>query len=1379
MKMKNSGIMDKICMANNCRWGLGATILFLLLVLAPLPALATDYEISEPGDELCLEVQDSGRITTLEMGANGDGITFCPGLDGGFYIREFTLDSATRLPKNVDNLIPAEASRFDPGTVTGSSPYWSIFKYGAGSLVLEKQLSSPVPNDVVKIQVDETPNPSASPPDREYGWYAGIYHNVDLRPYDPEPDTHDLYCLVFEVKTECGWRALGDPDGFGSNGLASFGRHRVSGWVEWFASDPGPPPADEAGRFPASNCYYWDRFDAYETTEKMDANGLTRFCGRTYRPRAAKWARIVLIADGFMPLDGREGSAFNEVYFDNVTFFKAPPTCQVVRKLGFPLPPPLFSGNDVELVEDGNPTHEFGLKINVTMTPHEHHLSVEGKLINMSGQPARAIDLGFALPIFQDPGSQDLKWSYDIRNSILLADLQTLDATRPITFPGPVDLRPACTSRRVIPTTKFKHHNNMHVSAYPISSLDIDKPGLPLYGLAYGDVLKEESGDPPLTPGISHFGYRVVQPEDIGAGNTFIGQYIVEFHIGLLEGAGKSTDFSFIIFRSDNEDFAAASSFREGLEKYQRDIYPNNFHRPTLTIEEDWLLGGGFYDADPADTGPRHGFDAAPNDYGFRYTQSQGNFQELLEFCYIKNLGLQIYDRPWAGVFTNDYSTPTEEYHNTYTGLEAEQDNYKDELSGALREIYVEKLLKVFKVPPDDQVLFSKAPYGFPVALADSWEEISRGALVNKIIGYIDQLYDDYDNDPYTIPARRCFSGVELDNTFNEIGNSNHLDLGGNSQEAFALEDGRLTYSFNQFEPAIPQLCTNVWYLPHLRTVLADIDRNHLYGGDNSASGNVEQEIISINANEANFGGSKYGIISADVIGFESSLGNLWNNGDHAFNFRRSMARDKSVARLFRPPKCLPDAMAVIFDEEGDGTQPLWVHSYDLFTQIVDEASWIAMAWGFHPSISAIFSEVYLESEDEKFDRMVEDHLHALFVPGPLPGDAGITEVFRQLHLAGWQPITNAVNSAQVSGGAQGDPSKLFIERFGPREVPEFIRPVYVTVLNNKELTLTLTDVVCDDLEDVPSISDMESDLEVDRSGICLDEYADPGEYTQTKKDHIITQANDKLTNFWIDIHNPAALGLGNFNLMGMQLIEHESNPDAVNSPEIHSDSFTKYGYFYSVKRLPGLDPIVRIGGPSNSSFQPYGVIPDKGLMVFKIWVDNKVDNAGEGGAGRGTEGNPYYQRYGNWSTVSNETARQGTVDVVQSTELNASALFSIDVRRRGRYDVRIAYPETDNGTSAARYDVYFIERTWDETGETESVGSEPVLTTIVDQSDRHTEAMDEEGFISIGEVDVSLGGEVDEVTVVVRVSSGGAEYHQGEATLLLADTIKLEALDQ
>jgi hypothetical protein len=51
---------------------------------------------------------------------------------------------------------------------------------------------------------------------------------------------------------------------------------------------------------------------------------------------------------------------------------------------------------------------------------------------------------------------------------------------------------------------------------------------------------------------------------------------------------------------------------------------------------------------------------------------------------------------------------------------------------------------------------------------------------------------------------------------------------------------------------------------------------------------------------------------------------------------------------------------------------------------------------------------------------------------------------------------------------------------------------------------------------------------------------------------------------------------------------------------------------------------------------------------------------------------------------------------------------------------------------------------------------------------------MDEDGFISIGEIEASRRFDVDRLTVVVKVSSAGGEYIGGEATMLMADAVKV-----
>jgi len=635
------------------------------------------------------------------------------------------------------------------------------------------------------------------------------------------------------------------------------------------------------------------------------------------------------------------------------------------------------------------------------------------------------------------------------------------------------------------------------------------------------------------------------------------------------------------------------------------------------------------------------------------------------------------------------------------------------------------------------------------------------------------------------LPAHgECFSGVELDNTIGDLGKANYVDLGfgANDLASFSDQDGRLTYCFSHFQPAIPQLCGNSWLLPHLQRNLQTVDDGS--GGDNSSGGNIEEEVLSVNANDSKFDGSKYGIILADVVGFESNAGTNFNNSDHAFNFRRSLARDKSVARLFVELPCLAEALSTIFDESGQAVgQNFWANDHDLLTQIIDESSWLSLARGFHPSITGMFDAVITEylGGDEGFDQLVEEYFHDSFIPGSNPADVGFTEVFRQLHIAGWQPITNVVNTAQIGGQAGGDPSTLVLERFGPYEgMGPTNRPVYVTALNNETLTLTMTDVV-DCLSTGISISDLDDDLDVEWSNICEEKYANEEEYG-SEKTFCFTGQEDfkKKRNFWLDISDIDALGLDNFNLKGMQLIGHDSNPDAVNSPTIVPASFGKYGLLYSVQRRVSLgsNPFVRIGGPSFSAYQNYGVILDKALMVFKVWVDDKVDNGKDGNERESVEGS-YFRRYGNWTTAVDESAWEGSAEVALSTDPDASALFLMDICKTGRYDIRVSYPDIPNGTSAARYEVYFVEGDWLETGDTETMESTLLLGAIVDQSNRESRSADEEGLVSIGHVDVNVGRGAGQVTIVVRVSSAGAEYLAGEPTILMADAVKFEEVEE
>jgi hypothetical protein len=1328
-------------------------VAFLIAIWLIISLQAIVYSV-ETQDGLHFTTDTDGRITDLTLGSGSvPNIAFCSGLNGGFYIRDNTLIGVTQLPAGCVNLL--DSSEFGTGSIGISGADWTLYRDTTETDIINSELSNPT-NHVASVKIDQSYLEPA-------GHVGVIYQTVDFSVSNPSPDEHELYYLSFEVKTECGWRSLQKPNGFDAGGgRPQFGPHNVSARVEWFENDPVSVPIT---RNPHPDSV-WNQFFAYGTSENMDGGHLTRFCGRSYRPRDKNYARIVLQVEGYMPYDGPEegpSAVDSEVYFDNIYFFEAP---LIIPVSGTNLFDP-HSG-DVPLFEYGT-TNELNLSMNVSITPHDKYLLVAGELINTHPTlDERAIDLGFAFPIKDDSG-QSLEWHYDVRNSIDISGADSSVQTLPFTFTGPIDCRPECKSSCLIPTSAFEQNHNQQISVYPISSLGIDLGSDPQYGLAFGDDLTDDPPLAPFAPSISHFGYHIVEP-----GANYNGYYFVEFNIGLLASAGAHprTAFSFIIFRSDNPDLAEESSFREGLEKYQKDIFPNGFKRPTNTNDDDWLFGGGrFIPERVGSFWDTAGFTQDPNDFGFRYVQGQGDWVPLLNYCFTHHVGFQIYDLPWKADFDNNY-TPLYD-QNTYSGLDAAQGAYN--LPGTFGDIYDEKVNKSFTIPPNNQEIFGEKPYSFPVYLADSPIEYVVGSLVDLELGAYNTLYSNH------FDVGKCFSGIEFDNTFDYSGDANHLDLTDTRMADFVGAGGRLTYSFNHFKPAIPSLCTNTWFFPHVKNMLEAIDESRYHGDNNDDPEGLdkEQEIISVNANESEFGGSKYGIINADVIGFESSADKDFNNSNHAFNFRRSVARDKSVSRHFGCLNCIETAMETIFtDPPGPGSE-LWPDQYDLETQIFDEVSWIALAWGFHPSIQMLFPESVFGGQ-QGFDRYVESVLRKRFQPSNEPA-VGYTEIFRQLHLAGWKPVTNVVNSAN-STTAPGDPTKLYIERFGPYEaVLPATRPVYVTALNNDDFTITLTDVVDYESEFESeygnSISDMKSDLEVEFSKICDNKYGNPDEYGKAKID-INTAARAKDKNFYLDFSNLDEMTLDDGNLHGMQMIKRDSN-NAVNWVVVHASNFTENGQYYSLLRFadPNSEPKIRLGGfrIMNGTQQP-GVIPDKALMAFKIWAELVVDNDGQGGDEERSEAeNPYYQRFGDWSTVSDETARRGSVDVVSSLARGAYALFSIDIAGNARYDIQVAYPDIAEATTGAKYEVYLRERNYDdETGETEGTVTGPVLTTIVDQSQHDTGAMDESGFISIGEIEASRNFNVDRLTVVVKVSSAGGEYRGGEATVLMADAVKV-----
>jgi hypothetical protein len=150
---------------------IGAIFVIVLLGFTPVASIASDYT----ADGLKIRTTVDGRIDSLKMGSGLlQDIDFAEDelgnpLTGGFYVRDFTIETTTSLPTGVINLIPANAAKFQPGTIDPPSNYWTEFTYGAASDVEELDLNPFYDNHVARLHVDEIDNGVGG-----YGWYAGL-----------------------------------------------------------------------------------------------------------------------------------------------------------------------------------------------------------------------------------------------------------------------------------------------------------------------------------------------------------------------------------------------------------------------------------------------------------------------------------------------------------------------------------------------------------------------------------------------------------------------------------------------------------------------------------------------------------------------------------------------------------------------------------------------------------------------------------------------------------------------------------------------------------------------------------------------------------------------------------------------------------------------------------------------------------------------------------------------------------------------------------------------------------------------------------------------------------------------------------------------------
>jgi len=1353
--------------------------LFLLSGLCGTVAPATTYSTT---DGLSITEDGSGRVTNLSIG--GVQVIFSPpGTSGGFYVRENTIDPATGLPEGV-TINEIECGDFgetlvecETGDCLFSSGYWQWRQSNPSTIIRCDATLQSTP--VALIQQDEG--------DESWGL---IYQDVTLT--EPSSTDHELYYLSFEMASECGWRSKAHP----YLHYPEHGSHRVTVYVEWFQGFP----SGEATNDRNANAIAISSMEAFNTS--ID---LTPFALRTYKPLEADHARIKLVVEGFMPNDGRDGSTeFNYVVFDNVAFYKAPEIHQVVGAWD--------PGNWVALVDDEAQDLHLGMILDVTV--NDNFLLFEGELKNTAliDTEVRALDFGFAMPIADaGPGEiQHVEWSDD-NHTRSQVGTSGLEQTLPFRMVGPADLRLLSGTDFVDNegektfVNKTHRDKGLNISAYPYSSIKITK-GSNQAGLGFGDNL--DAAYPP----ISHFGYRVEHPT-----LPYLGWYYVEFSLGLLDRATEpnadTVPFSFVLFRSDIPGWSEPSVFREGSEKYQAGIFPDFFSRPT-NCNDDWLFGGGQVEsAHPENQGYLH----HPNEFGFRFmavkgrdkTVSDNEIKQLIsEWETPDNVDILLYTHPWATEFMFDHDDPPSPYNvpvmNTYStqsdiaqshspsafGLgPVWQDLYDAQKACQIRlpgttprTLLARDLTLVDEDNPPDGYDYTK--YHFPVFLADA--PVAEANVTSAVLDYFDYGYTKLSMGSISVNG---LAGLYFDNTFFGESKGLHLDILNESntvsydrQGDFVEAGGALTYSLSHLKPAVSAIPLDTRFLDATRTRLTEYDKwaSWQFGEGSPYPSNRQDELLTCNLNSRYFGGSKYGAIRADVSVFESNPILDFNNSSQAFDFRRTLARQRNTTRILNGFPCIGEweLLPTVCDQWDGlwGTSPL----VTVYRQIVNEAIWMSLAWGFHPSIQNLLPEnSNLPPAVGTIDLFVEEYVRDLFTG--IGNNFGYTEISKQLHLAGWQPVTNAV------AHDDGADLPLFVERFGPITSGSEQYGNYFTILNNDSLDFTLAQLVDEfdfggppagiPFKDLPNLQAMNDVSKCEDVYEC-DSYPYRG---QAEAFFLNLQKS-----FYLDIRDPARLGLWNGNLYGRQMVHNpEAAEDIVNWPEIIPTEFDENPYaqpYYSIRRMTSPDPIVRIGGPRIPLQLPIE-IEDKALKVFKVWTSLIVNNGPEGDGGersgdsRSTETDlvtAFYERYGQgWQRVATAAGYGGTLDLVPAVDPSSAVFYRFTIGLGGDYRVLAHAPETTSATAAARYEAYVSDYFEEAAGDTPL--GEPVWSTVIDPatSEAYNNGRDEVGLIEVGTVSIDIV-EPELATVVIRLSAG-----ETSSRYLLADAVKLVPVEE
>ena len=1052
-------------------------ILTVMITVIFMGSFNTNANPYITGDGLSITFDGSGRATDLTMDTYD--VTFSSGETGGFFIRDNTIDPGTGLPHGVslaDNLL--QCPGFQDQGVECLTSYWTDTTPPDPDTSLFEEFETPPDSGefVAWAEIDEYP------PTNKASW-AVLSQVVNLSSIITT--TNDLYYLMFEMATESGWRPHDHPDGYDRE---RHGKHKIFARVEWFGPTPDPLPAPQPE--PALTALATSTIDCYETTVLDpgggEATGMTRFCLRTHRPlqpAEATRVRISLWVQGFLPNDGT-GANDNYVWFDNVYFFKAP---DVVQVSGYgsggnfdPLPGLTALSMWVDITE-------------VDVPGGPHYILFDGAVQNDDTDPTRnprAIDLGFALPILDAELGQNVTWWDDARNS---TEISASGPTNwvPYRFTGPVDQR-AATKLLMLsePGGDLEEFSaraaNNQISAYPFSAIDIKNGSDGPYGVSFGEQLWDTDTQAPADPQVAHFGYHIEQPT-----SPFIGRYYVEFNLGLLKPSvgNAAAPFSFILFRSDNPASPEESSFRDGAEKYQTTFFPFAFTRPmVLPQDDDWLFGGGGLNPEwneEEDNWWQTGFTNDPNDFGLRYARkgTEADLIECLTYGIARDVRVLIYDRPWTADF--EHEDTTADNANTYTKL---QDEAYVLPGSSLYAVNYEHRLKQLNVNGGISDLFSRGlgdsedKYTFPVLIAD---------LDNPQVEIIDTLTARYTNAYSTISAQHDnpegLAGVLYDNVFNDISDANHLDQTEARLVGYRNVGGAPTYSFNNFMPAIPQLIPNARFLDTVNTQLDTIDGNQSlkWGEGVTASGPTTEELLTGNISQYDFGGTKYGLMKFGVAGFESNAATAFNSSEESLSFMRTMARDKSMTRPLMEFPCLvspcPGTLnGILMNFKDLGLVNDFFDVDQLRIHLVNEATWMTLAWGFHPEITNYLPWWGPEpgNQEAQYYDFVDTHLRPLFNHrDPYDPRIGYTHIFDELHLAGWDPVTNVEIDLENSNQ---DISELYWERFGGYNGdPGPSNLTYVTVLNNKWLQFTLVELFENKSPDLPKLKEIKDEQQL------------------------------------------------------------------------------------------------------------------------------------------------------------------------------------------------------------------------------------------------------------------------------------------------------------